>query len=146
MALFPDRNFDPIGIDEYNRHSARSFERIRDFLILHYYATGRDDTPLWRYCRSMEIPATLQRKIDLFRSSGRFFREDDELFVDTNWIAVFLGQNIWPGAYDPVVDSVDIVAVKQSLERMRTLMRTTAEAMPTHRAFIERHCAAAGAQ
>jgi tryptophan 7-halogenase len=142
MALFPDRNFDPVGIDEYNRHSTHSFERIRDFIILHYYATGRDDAPLWRYCRSMDIPATLQRKIDLFRSGGRFFREDDELFVDTNWIAVFLGQNIWPRAYDPVVDSVDIVAVKQSLERMRTLMRTTAEAMPTHRAFIERHCAA----
>ncbi len=142
LALFPDRGFNPVGIDEYNRLSTLSWERIRDFIILHYHATGRDDSPLWNYCRTMQIPDTLQRKIDLFRTGGRFFRDDDELFIDSNWIAVFLGQKIWPQSYDPLVDSVDIAAVRSKFERLQTILRTTAQSMPTHSAFIARHCAA----
>src|SRR5690606_19490604 len=96
LALFPTKRFDETEIAEYNRLSTLSWERIRDFIVLHYHATGRDDSPLWNYCRTMSIPSTLQRKIDLFKASGRFFREDDELFVDSNWVAVFLGQKVWP--------------------------------------------------
>ncbi len=141
LALFPRAEFNPVEIDEYNRLSTLAWERIRDFIILHYHATGRDDAPLWDYCRTMSIPDTLRRKIDLFRASGRFFREDDELFVDSNWIAVFLGQKVWPAAYDPLADALDSRGVEQNFERLRALFRKTAEAMPTHRAFIAQHCA-----
>src|SRR5690606_41827494 len=116
--------------------------RIRDFIVLHYHATGRDDSPLWNYCRTMSIPSTLQRKIDLFKASGRFFREDDELFVDSNWVAVFLGQKVWPRRYDPLVDGLDMRGVRHNCERLRALIRKTAEALPSQRAFIERYCAA----
>jgi len=142
LAIFPHRGFNPVEIDEYNRLSTLSWERIRDFIILHYHATGRDDAPLWNYCRTMSIPDSLRRKIDLFRSGGRFFRDDDELFVDANWIAVFLGQKVWPLHYDPLVDSVDIEAVRGKLERLRGILHSAAETMPTHRAFIEQNCAA----
>jgi len=142
LAVFPDRSFEPAQIAEYNRLSTLSFERIRDFLILHYHANGRDDAPLWRECRAMSIPDTLRRKIDLFRACGRFFRDDDELFVDTNWIAVFLGQGVWPERYDPLVDAVNIADVSKTFQRMRALMRSAAESLPTHRAFIEQYCAA----
>jgi tryptophan halogenase len=138
MALFPNRTFNPVEIDEYNRLSALSFERIRDFIILHYHANGRDDAPLWNDCRAMSIPETLQRKIDLFRSSGRFFRQDDELFVDSNWIAVFLGQNVWPQSFDPLVDLVDVAEVRTTFARLRELMRRAAQSMPTHREYIDR--------
>jgi tryptophan halogenase len=138
MALFPNRTFNPVEIDEYNRLSALSFERIRDFIILHYHANGRDDAPLWNDCHAMSIPETLQRKIDLFRSSGRFFRQDDELFVDSNWIAVFLGQNVWPQSFDPLVDLVDVAEVRTTFARLRELMRRAAQSMPTHREYIDR--------
>jgi tryptophan halogenase len=142
LALFPDRSFRQVEIDEYNQLTALQFERIRDFLILHYHANQRDDAPLWKYCREMSIPAQLQRKMDLFSSSGRFFRYDDELFVDANWTAVFLGQGISPRSYDPLVDSLDFERVRDSLSRMRTLVRQTAEAMPLHADFITEHCLA----
>ncbi|HEY5806445.1 MAG TPA: tryptophan halogenase family protein [Povalibacter sp.] len=145
LALFPDRNFDPAGIEEYNRLSALSWERIRDFIILHYCATGRDDAPLWDYCRNMSIPDTLRRKISLFRDSGRFFRDDDELFVDSNWIAVLLGQKIRPQRYDPLVDTLDVEDVRGKLARLRAIFLKAAESMPAHRAFISQHCAAAPA-
>jgi tryptophan halogenase len=146
LALFPDRSFNPVEIAEYNQLTALQFERIRDFLILHYHANERDDAPLWKYCREMPIPATLQRKIDLFRSSGRFFRCDDELFADTNWTAVFLGQNISPQSYDPLVDTLNTTRIRDMLQRMRTLIRQTAQSIPTHREFIDQHCSATARQ
>lgn len=142
LALFPDRGFNPVETDEYNRLSTLSWERIRDFIILHYHATRRDDSPLWNYVRTMSIPDSLQRKIALFKSSGRFFRDDDELFIDSNWVAVFLGQKVWPQAYDPLVDAVDTEQIRNRLARLQSILLETAKSMPTHQAFIERNCAA----
>jgi tryptophan halogenase len=142
LALFPDRNFNPVAIDEYNRLSNLAWERIRDFIMLHYRATSRDDSPLWNYCRTMSIPETLQRKIDLFRDRGRFFRYDDELFVDANWIAIMLGQGIMPDGYDPLADTLDVQQLHDTAERLRRIIRDTAMAMPEHKAFIQQHCAA----
>jgi tryptophan halogenase len=142
LALFPDRNFNPVAIDEYNRLSNLAWERIRDFIMLHYRATSRDDSPLWNYCRTMSIPETLQRKIDLFRDRGRFFRYDDELFVDANWIAIMLGQGIMPDGYDPLADTLDVQQLHGTAERLRRIISDTAMAMPEHKAFIQQHCAA----
>ncbi|HEU4603069.1 MAG TPA: tryptophan halogenase family protein [Steroidobacteraceae bacterium] len=142
LALFPDRRFNQTSIDEYNHLSTLSFERIRDFIILHYHATARDDAPLWNQRRTMAIPESLQRKIDLFRDRGRFFRYDDELFVDANWTAVMLGQDIIPDGYDPLADTFELNALRTRAERLREIIRDTALAMPTHSAFIQQHCAA----
>ena len=102
VRLFPDAATDQATIDEFNRQSDFEWERIRDFIILHYWANERDGD-FWEYCRTMELPATLQRKIDLWCSNGRIFREDDELFSEESWIQVFLGQGIVPRGYDPLV-------------------------------------------
>jgi tryptophan halogenase len=90
----------------------------------------------------MDIPETLQRRIELFRGAGRLFRYEDELFAEPNWLAVLTGQNILPQTYDPLVDAIELDAARAALQRIRTIFRQTAEAMPTHRAFIARHCAA----
>jgi len=70
------------------------FEQVRDFIILHYCATEREDTPFWTYCKNMSLPETLVHKMDLFKESGRIFRYEDELFAKASWSAVFFGQNI----------------------------------------------------
>lgn len=62
----------------YNRLTIKEYERIRDFIILHYTATARDDSEFWNYCRTMSIPDSLQGKIDLFRNNGQIFREEDD--------------------------------------------------------------------
>ena len=142
LALFPDKTFNPAWADEYNRLMTSQYEHIRDFLILHYHATERDDTPFWNACRTMTIPETLHRKIELFRSQGRFFREDDELFVESNWIAVLMGQNVVPQNYDPLADSFDVATIAGNLAHMHEIIAKTAEAMPAHRVFLARYCAA----
>jgi tryptophan halogenase len=81
LGLFPDRNFDPLLSDRFNRESAFEYERTRDFLVLHYNATERDDTPFWNYCRTMSIPDALREAIDLFRLDGRYFRNGEDFFA-----------------------------------------------------------------
>ena len=140
LELFPDRAFDPTLIGEYNASMSLEYERIRDFIILHYYATTRDDSPLWRYCRSMEIPQTLAYKIEQFRSSGRVVPYGGDLFAKTSWIAVMLGQGITPARYDPLVDQHDLEEIGANLAGMRAVIRRAAEAAPTHVEFIAQNC------
>ena len=141
LALFPDRGFNPVEIAEYNRLTILQVELIRDFIILHFHANQRDE-PYWKALREMEIPADLSRKIELFRSSGRLFQSDYDLFAEPSWIAVLLGQGVTPRRHDPLVDQYDQAFVRGQMERLGGLIRRTAEAMPTHEAFIARYCAA----
>ncbi|HEY0503244.1 MAG TPA: tryptophan halogenase family protein [Lysobacter sp.] len=140
-AFFPHAGFDQADIDEYNAHTDFEFDRIRDFLVLHYHATQRDDTPYWNHCRTMPIPDALQRKIDLFRSNGRVFRDNNEMFAEMSWVQVMLGQGIAPRGYHALVDTYPEAKIADYLENVRGVIGNCVQAMPTHDAFIARHCA-----
>jgi len=142
ITLFPDRRFNPLEIDEYNRQAIFEFERIRDFIILHYKATERTDTALWRDCSRMDIPDTLQRKIDLFRASGRIFRDSEELFLEASWLQVLLGQGIAPEGHHPMAEGMPEAQLQQFCADIRSIIGTAVAAMPTHDDFIARHCKA----
>ncbi|KUO54241.1 MAG: tryptophan halogenase [Sphingomonadales bacterium BRH_c3] len=142
IRLFPDLSFDQANIDEFNRQTDFEFERVRDFIILHYKVTQRDDTPFWRYCRDMDVPDTLQRKMDLFRANGRIFREDEELFSEESWIQVMLGQGIIPHGYDPLVDIRSEAQILQYLGNIENVIRKCVAVMPTHADFVGKYCAA----
>ena len=101
MGLFPDSSFDPIEIDQYNSFLVEEYERIRDFIILHYWATERSDSDFWNHCRTMEIPDSLADKIDLWMGKARLFRATNDLFTEDSWIAVLLGQGKFPQSSDP---------------------------------------------
>ena len=142
VRLLPDAGFDPATVAEFNRQSDFEYERIRDFIILHYKATARDDTAFWRYCRDMEVPDTLQRKIDLFAANGRIFREDDELFAEESWIQVFLGQGVIPRGYDPLVDLRSEAEIEAFLGNVEGVIRKCVAVMPDHGDYVARACPA----
>jgi len=142
IDLFPDKSFDPVVTAEYNARTAGEYERIRDFLILHYHATKRDDSPFWDYCRWMSIPDSLQRKIELFRSRATVGLGDGETFTEASWVAIFIGQDILPKRYDPIIDGIDIGALQRGMEQRRIAIRRAAEAMPLQSEFISQNCAA----
>lgn len=142
IRLLPDAGFDPAGIAEFNRQSDFEYERIRDFIILHYKATQRDDTPFWRYCSDMTLPETLQRKIDLWMANGRIFREDEELFSEESWIQVFIGQGIIPRGYDPLVDLKSEEEIAEFLDNISSTIGKCVAVMPDHGAYVDRVCAA----
>ncbi|TAM61921.1 MAG: tryptophan 7-halogenase [Rhodanobacter sp.] len=141
LALFPDRDFDPVGAQEYNRLTHTEYERIRDFLILHYHAVQRDE-PLWRQTAAMSIPDTLQYKIEHFRRYGRLVAESMELFQNSNWLAVLVGQEVWPQRYHPLADMRSQVDAAGRLRGLRQVIDQAVQAMPTHRQYIDRHCRA----
>ncbi|MBP2278714.1 tryptophan halogenase family protein [Sphingomonas sp. PL20] len=136
IALFPDKRFDPVECSEFNRQMRDLYEDIRDFIILHYKATRRDDSPFWDRVRTMPIPDSLQRKIDLFAGKGRLFREGYDLFSNPSWVAVCLGQGVVPQSWEPAADALDENKVAAALEQMRRGYLDTAQRMPTHGDFL----------
>ena len=141
LALFPDRDLDPLAIAEFNRITAEEYERVRDFLVLHYHATQRDDSELWRYCANMSIPDPLRYKMDHFRRYGRLVSVGPELFQNPNWLAVHIGQFNWPERYDPLVDERGIDGAAR-LASLRRVIREAVNAMPTHRMYVRKNCRA----
>ncbi|OGT56515.1 MAG: tryptophan halogenase [Gammaproteobacteria bacterium RIFCSPHIGHO2_12_FULL_63_22] len=142
VSFFPDKGFEQPDIDEFNRQSTQEFEQIRDFIILHYTATERDDTPFWNYCRTMPIPDTLQQKIDLFKSNGRLFRINNELFTEISWFQVMFGQRIRPQGYHPLVDAKPEDLIERMVADVKRVMHGVVDHMPTHEAFIAQNCKA----
>jgi tryptophan halogenase len=90
----------------------------------------------------MELPATLQRKIDLWRSNGRIFREDEELFSEGSWVQVFLGQGLVPRAYDPLVAIKSDPQIEQFLGNIAATIERCVEVMPAHDEYIAKFCRA----
>ena len=143
LALFPDPRFNPVERNEYNRQMQDVFEDVRDFIILHYKATRRDDSDFWNYCRTMDVPDSLATKLDLWRAKGRIFRQGRELFGTASWVAVLLGQGVVPEEEEPAAHAMDEAFISSALDQMRLSYRRMAEQMPLHAEFIARTCAAA---
>ena len=141
LALFPDVSMSPLLAEEYNQLTHAEYERIRDFLILHYKANEREDGELWRYCANMAIPDRLQYKIDQFRSHGLISSDERELFNNPSWIAVYVGQNIIPQRAPAMTTLRTNVPVEERMRQIRSAMADAVDAMPEHRTFLESYCA-----
>jgi len=139
MTLFPTRDIKAVEIDRYNAQTAREYVDIRDFLVLHYKATRRDDSAFWDYCRTLPPPPGLAAKLDMFRANGRIFREHEELFTETSWLSVMVGQGIEAGAYHPAADLLPDAETLTRLTHIREVIDATADALPTQGAFLARH-------
>ena len=142
IELFPSMGFHQADIDEYNRQSQTEFEQVRDFIILHYNATQRDDSEFWNYCRNMAVPDTLKHKTELFRSHGRFFHQNDELFGETSWAQVMLGQGIQPLGYHPLVENTADEPIFKMMANVKSVMHQVVDRMPTHAQYIADNCRA----
>lgn len=142
VSLFPDKALSQTKIDEYNRQMSEQFSQVRDFIILHYKATQRTDSEFWRYCKNMSIPDSLETRMQLFKETGQVQECSKELFVETNWIAVLLGQNLLPKNYHPRADNLAPEQLQQVMLQMRTAMTQAVATMPSHADFIQQYCAA----
>jgi tryptophan halogenase len=142
LTFFPDRDFEAGDIDEANRVMQEEYERIRDFIILHYRGTRRFDAPLWRYCRDMPIPETLARKIELFRRRGHLVSYAGESFEEASWVTMFAGFDMLPPRHDPRVDEIDEDLLVRQLGELRRSIRAAAGTAMAHGDFVRRHCAA----
>ncbi|HEY0044148.1 MAG TPA: tryptophan halogenase family protein [Allosphingosinicella sp.] len=137
MSLFPTRNPNQVEIDRFNAMTTREYVDIRDFLVLHYKATERDDSPFWNYCRTLPPPAGLAEKLDMFRLNGRIYREHEELFTETSWLSVMAGQGIEAGGYHPAADLLPDEETLRRLEHVRQVVANAARLMPMQEEFLQ---------
>ena len=142
IKMFPDKGFSQVNTDEYNRQSIFEFERIRDFIILHYHANERTDSQFWIDRREMSVPVELTRKMELFRSSGQIHRDSEELFTEVAWLQVLIGQHIIPNRYHPMADQLTEQQIDQFLGTIRQAIGKAVDGLPSHREFINRNCTA----
>ncbi len=132
VEVFPRFVDEPLLADEYNRDLAMEYERVRDFLILHYHATQRADSEFWNYCRTMDIPASLQQKIDLFLTQGEVESYSRGMFLEPSWVALYLGQGLQPKAFHPGARQLSSAQLQQWLAAYRLYLRQQVQAMPGH--------------
>jgi tryptophan halogenase len=142
IDFFPDRGFSAVDRDEFNRQTRFDYERIRDFIILHYHLNQRTDSPYWLECANMAIPDTLRQKMDLYRAHGRVVRVDNELFSEVAWIQVFEGQNMPIDGYHPLADVQSEEDTAEYLDGVRGVIAKCVDVMPSHGEYIARTCAA----
>ncbi|WP_298468564.1 tryptophan halogenase family protein [uncultured Erythrobacter sp.] len=138
LELFPETHDCPVEIEEYNRWMDLQFERVRDFLILHYHATERDDSEFWNHMRTMPVPDSLNERLELFRAHGHVSAYEHGLFLIPSWIAVLIGQRILPNGYDSRVDGVPDDQVRGHLAGLRGHMEKAAASMDDHAAYLGR--------
>ena len=146
LRMMPAGDVSERDIAEFNDQQLTDMIQVRDFLILHYKATERRDSPFWRQCATMDIPDSLTQKIELFRETGRVFRKNEELFVENSWIQVMLGQGIMPRAFHPVAKKMTDEELAHFLQTLREKVARTVANLPDHHAYVAQYCGAKTAQ
>ncbi|WP_310534050.1 tryptophan 7-halogenase [Novosphingobium sp.] len=146
IRMMPMGEVSERDVAEFNEQQHTDMLQVRDFLILHYKATERRDSPFWRQCGDMEIPESLTQKIELFRETGRVFRKNEELFAENSWVQVMMGQGIMPRAYHPIATKLSDKELDHLLSGLRDSVAKTVASLPEHQAYVASYCGARAAE
>ena len=142
IELFPSKAFDPSHETEYNRQVTHEYELIRDFLILHYHRTDREDSEFWRYCKNMSVPDSLTEKMALFAANGTLYKDPEDLFRESSWVQVMVGQGLMPKSYHAMANRLSSEQMQRFMSDIQTLITRATNDLPQHAAFIDAHCKA----
>jgi tryptophan halogenase len=142
IRMLPMGDISARDVAEFNDQQHTDMLQVRDFLILHYKATDRRDSPFWRQCADMEIPDSLTQKIELFRETGRVFRKNEELFAESSWVQVMMGQGIMPRAYHPIATKLSNAELDNLLAGLRDSVAKTVAGLPEHHTYVAQYSAA----
>jgi len=142
MQYLPSVAMEHANLNQFNAKMRQEMENVRDFIVMHYHLTTRSDSDFWRHCARMQVPASLKERLDLFASQGHAHQLDGELFGETSWIQVMLGQGITPAHYHPIVDMMSDQELHHYLARIKSAAEQRIHKMPHHLDFIARYCPA----
>ena len=140
VYLFPDKQCDEINTRFYNKHSIEEYEHIRNFIILHYKATQRDDSEFWRYCQHMQVPDSLQQQIELFSTHGHLDLNGKDLFKQDNWLAVLTGQGIHPKNTAPILAYKEHIDLPRTLKSFHDILVNTVDNVGSHSDYLSKYC------
>lgn len=136
LKYFPHGGIYPQVVAQYNHQSRLEYEQVRDFLILHYRLNRRDDSDFWRQLAQMSIPHSLEHKLSLFAEQGVLLRENNDLFAESSWLQVMLGQGIEPADYHPQAKAMSDGQLRDFLAHTEQMKMAPLAQMPEHDAFL----------
>ncbi|HET9472679.1 MAG TPA: tryptophan halogenase family protein [Steroidobacteraceae bacterium] len=142
LFFFPGHCFDQASIDKFNELARDEMEEIRDFLVLHYTATERDDTPFWRHCRAIPKPDSLRQRWEMYEQAGNIIIEAGTLFRESSWFAVYDGQGLRPKAYHPFADIPSNEELASRFARISRAVQQRVASYPLHDDYLRQNCAA----
>ncbi|MCF2946739.1 tryptophan 7-halogenase [Paraglaciecola aquimarina] len=140
IRMFPQAGIIDSTVDEFNRQTKLEIEQLRDFIVLHYNVTNRQDSAFWNHCKNMQIPETLAHRIDLFKQNAQAMQIDGEMFRVDSWTQVMFGQGVIPESYHPIVHAMSAKELSAFLTNYRKQIQQVVEKLPTHQAFIDQYC------
>lgn len=136
LEFFPASGTRQAALQEYNRVTTNEYERLRDFLILHYCTSAREDSEFWRYMRNLSLPDSLAHKLAVFRATAQVPAYNNESYAEPSWVSVFVGQGVIPEGYSARADMVSEEVLARLLKRRRDDIRGVVSRMPTHEQFL----------
>ncbi len=142
LRFFPDRDFEPALAAEYNRRMIADYEEIRDFIVLHYCTSQRDDTPFWREVGAVALPDSLKARMALFQASAVLPDGVDDMFRAPSWQSIMEGMGVRPRRYQQLVDTVPYAVISQTLDQSAPILKAQVAGLPSHGAFLAQHCPA----
>lgn len=142
IQMFPLDGVKQCDVDEYNEQMKAETYNVRDFIVLHYHLTEREDSPFWRYCKNMPIPDSLRHRMELFSETGKFYIKPYELFVEPSWLQVMHGQGITPKHYHPMANEMGEAELIKFLNDARDFVKRNVEKMPSHNDYVQFYCKA----
>ncbi|MDO6447111.1 tryptophan 7-halogenase [Colwellia sp. 1_MG-2023] len=140
IMSFKQPEYNQQTIDKFNEVTVLEYERVRDFIILHYKANQRTDAPMWEFCRNMALPEKLTEKLAAYQSRGDILQYPWEIFGKDSWLAIFDGFKIYPDSYDKRADSMELAYLQKNLNYMKERVKSSVDAAPTHGEFLRKHC------
>jgi tryptophan halogenase len=145
IQQFPFRGADsrPLAA-RFNAQSRHEWEHVRDFIILHYHVTGRDDSRFWRERRAMTLPDSLVERIELFAANAGAWQGQDDLFRIDSWAAVMLGQGIMPRSHHRIASMMKVEDLRAALSDLKGGMDRLVGTLPTHAATLAAYAGASG--
>ena len=139
LSHWPDKTFGPANSIIFNSRMCEDYDHVRDVIILHYALTERDDSSLWNHVRTMSLPDELQSRIDVFRERGMIINKTGEMFRDTSWFAIMIGQGLEPRAYSALVDAQDKTRLRDNFRALREQIARDVAPLPTQDEFLRHH-------
>jgi tryptophan halogenase len=142
MKLFPFAGKINLLAEQFNRETRLELETIRDFIILHYKLTERNDSPFWNFYRTMPIPDSLAHRMAIFHENGYAWPDDVSLFRVDSWVQVMMGQGLMPKQHHEAGRVLPAKRLEQQLMTLKEMINQSVSQLPEHGDFIQKYCPA----
>ena len=139
LKLFPQQGISDAARDQYNREAQIEYETVRDFIILHYFLNARSDSDFWQDLQRMAIPDRLSQKLALFKTTGAIVNDPLDIFLDSSWLQVMLGQGQMPQDFHPVARQPSDAQLQEMLQRIAATKQQPVKAFPSHDQFLREY-------